>query len=94
MGRNIFGVNYSFWDKDTSGQSESAGGEGKTTREMKLKGTFAGAGWDFVTVWGIGEGQTYPYLYLEKHLAGDLNGDGVVNLLDFAIFAGGWLTQK
>jgi hypothetical protein len=37
-----------FWDMETSGQAESAGGEGKTTAEMQMESTFTDAGWDFV----------------------------------------------
>jgi len=55
---------------------------------MKKESTFTS--WDFVETWNIGENQTYPYLRV--YPAGDLNHDGIVNLLDFAIFAGRWLT--
>ena len=41
-----------FWDIDTSGQSTSCGGVGKTSVEMQKAGTFLDAGWDFV-----GEGE-------------------------------------
>jgi hypothetical protein len=60
-----------YWDKDTSDQSASAGGTGaigKYTAAMKRQATFQPGGgtgaddWDFVSVWGIVEGQTYPYL--------------------------------
>ncbi len=50
----------SYWDVETSGQSTSAGGEGKTTAEMKQRATYTG--WDFANVWDIVEGQSYPYL--------------------------------
>jgi hypothetical protein len=85
-GSSIFG---SFWDTQTSGQSTSAGGTGKTTAEMKTMSTFTDAGWDFVEIWGIGENQTYPYLRTEP--AGDLNHDKKVDFEDFAIFASHWL---
>lgn len=49
-----------FWDIQTSGQNTSAGGTGKTTRQMVREATFTN--WDFDTIWGIIEGQTYPYL--------------------------------
>ena len=49
-----------FWDMETSGQTTSACGTGKTTAEMKQKATFAN--WDFENVWGIVENATYPYL--------------------------------
>ena len=35
----------SFWDTDTSGQANSAGGTGKTTAEMKVASLYIG--WDF-----------------------------------------------
>jgi parallel beta-helix repeat protein len=38
----------SFWDTETSGQSESDGGTGKTTAQMQTESTFTDAGWDFV----------------------------------------------
>ena len=38
----------SFWDAQTSGQTTSAGGIGKTTAEMQTAKTFLKAGWDFV----------------------------------------------
>jgi hypothetical protein len=41
-------ITNSFWDVETSGQAESAGGEGKTTAEMQMANTFLNAGWDFV----------------------------------------------
>jgi hypothetical protein len=51
----------SFWDIETSGQSTSAGGIGKSTAEMKTKSTFTDAGWDFVNIWYIEQDITYPY---------------------------------
>jgi hypothetical protein len=79
----------SFWDTQTSGWMTSAGGEGKTTAEMKTLSTFTSAGWDFVEIWGIGENQTYPYLRTEP--AGDLNHDKKVDFEDLAILALHWL---
>jgi hypothetical protein len=66
-------VSNSFWDTQTSGQSTSAGGEGKTTAEMKTIATFSGAAWNIVAVansnignpsyiWNIVDGQAYPFL--------------------------------
>jgi hypothetical protein len=65
----------SFWDTQTSGQTTSAGGTGKTTAEMKMADTFLDAGWDFVDesangtedIWWILEGQDYPRLWWEAH---------------------------
>ena len=67
-------VTQCFWDIQTSGQTASAGGEGKTTAEMQMVGTFIDAGWDFVgetangteDIWWILEGQDYPRLWWES----------------------------
>jgi hypothetical protein len=55
-------VSNSFWDVNTSGLSSSAGGVGKTTKEMRTKSTFTDAGWNFTDVWFIVENVTYPAL--------------------------------
>ena len=62
VGTNGGFVDSSFWDTETSGQSSSAGGAGKTTTQMKTQSTFSG--WDFSSTWGIGGGinNGYPYL--------------------------------
>ena len=60
----------SFWDIQTSGQTTSAGGEGKTTVKMQTASTFLEAGWDFIDetangtedIWWLLEGQCYPRL--------------------------------
>ena len=62
-----------FWDMETSGQTTSNGGIGKTTAEMQTASTFLEAGWDFVDetengtedIWWILEGQDYPRLWWE-----------------------------
>jgi len=82
-------ITASFWDVETSDCNTSDGGAGKTTAEMKTIDTFTNAGWDFVEVWGIGEGQTYPFLRTEP--AGDSNYDKKVDLIDLAILASHWL---
>ncbi|MFH1371611.1 MAG: GLUG motif-containing protein [Planctomycetota bacterium] len=92
MGRNTGGsVNNSFWDTQTSGQTTSAGGTGKTTAQMKTLSTFTSSGWDFVDMWGIGNGQTYPYLKLLGINPADINYSGTVDFVDFAILAENWL---
>jgi len=48
-----------FWDTETSGQTSSAAGTGKTTAQMMAQATFSG--WDFGSTWDIVEGETYPY---------------------------------
>jgi hypothetical protein len=65
-GRNVGGlvgwsdwyVYDSFWDIEASGISQSAGGTGKTTAQMKTASTFTNAGWDFENIWGIYEGRS------------------------------------
>jgi len=70
------GVTDSFWDSQTSGQNQSAGGTGRTTAEMKGMDTFSGAGWNITAVtnagtrspdciWNIVDGETYPFLSWE-----------------------------
>ncbi len=81
MGYNYGSVSSSFWDTQTSGQSTSAGGEGKTTAEIKTMNAFVEAGWDFVEIWGIGKNQTYPHLRHDKK----------VDFKDLAILALHWL---
>jgi hypothetical protein len=70
-------VSGSFWNTETSGQSTSAGGTGKTTAELQLIATFQGAGWNIIAVenagtrnvayiWNIVNEQTYPFLSRES----------------------------
>jgi hypothetical protein len=75
VGHNIDdGINGSFWDTETSGQTTSSGGIGKTTTEMQSADTFLNAGWDFVDetdngtedIWKILEDQDYPRLWWER----------------------------
>ncbi len=48
VGSNSGGtVTNSFWDSETSNQSSSDGGTGKTTAEMRTQTAFTDAGWDF-----------------------------------------------
>lgn len=57
-------ISSSYWDVDTSGVGISGddnfGATGKTTSEMKAESTFTG--WDFVSLWSIDEGVSYPQL--------------------------------
>ncbi|MHC4242477.1 MAG: GLUG motif-containing protein [Planctomycetota bacterium] len=75
VGLNIEGpVIACLWDIETSGQSTSDGGMGKTTAEMQMESTFIEAGWDFMDetakgtedIWWILEGQDYPRLWWER----------------------------
>ena len=60
----------SFWDIETSGQSTSDGGTGRTTAEMLNPNTFVDASWDFVgapdgpaDIWAEPDGGGYPVLW-------------------------------
>ena len=71
MGRNAGTVSNSFWDTETSGQDNSAGGTGKPTEEMMDITTFTGAAWDITdvdpgetntgSIWNIVDTVTYPF---------------------------------
>jgi hypothetical protein len=71
IGRNgNSGVSGSFWDIETSGQTTSEGGVGKTTLEMQDPNTFIDAGWDFAgapggpgDIWAEPEYGGYPALW-------------------------------
>ncbi|MHC4695077.1 MAG: GLUG motif-containing protein, partial [Planctomycetota bacterium] len=59
-----------FWDTQSTGQTWSAGGVGKTTAEMHDPNTFMSAGWDFIgapdgphDIWAEPAGGGYPILY-------------------------------
>jgi hypothetical protein len=91
-------VTASFWDVNTSGQSTSAGGTGKTTAQMQTQSTFADAGWDFVgetingpnDIWRLCvDGVEYPKLWWE-FTKGDFDCPDGVNFIDYAFFALAW----
>jgi len=73
VGGNGGDVTQCFWDTQTSGQTTSAAGTGKTTVETQTARTFIDAGWDFVgetangteDIWWILEGKDYPRLWWE-----------------------------
>jgi len=97
----IGSITDSFWDIETSGQATGynftngfsltiiTNVTGQKTNQMRRLSTFTDASWDFINSWGIGEGQTYPYL--RKYSAADISCDGVVNFVDLAIIADNWL---
>lgn len=88
-------VTASFWNAEVNpdvngvGNSDDPNVIGTTTAEMKKEKTFLDANWDFVEIWDIGENQTYPFL--RTYLAGDINHDNIVNLIDLAILGRHWL---
>ncbi|AFV22853.1 GLUG domain protein [Methanolobus psychrophilus R15] len=81
LGLNYLGtITQSYWDSETSSQSESAGGEGRTTSQMKQQSTFID--WDFTHKWEIhcAVNNGYPYLQnLTTSYPIFENGDGSEN---------------
>ncbi|MEI8267952.1 MAG: YDG domain-containing protein, partial [Betaproteobacteria bacterium] len=55
IGSSFGSVTNSFWDTQTSGQSTSAGGTGKTSAQMRDPTTFSSAGWS-ASVWTLESG--------------------------------------
>jgi uncharacterized repeat protein (TIGR02543 family) len=85
-GRGV--ITNSYWDVEVSGCTTSAGGEGKTTAQMKRQATYAG--WNFSTEWGIDEGEGYPFLWqFRLTLPPGLGTSGDTNRLGYAAWAAG-----
>lgn len=82
-------VHSSLWDMETSGQTTSAGGTGKSTAEMKSIDTYLPVNFDFGGMWTICEGRAYPIL-LWQIPPGDLRCPDGVNFTDFVWFAAAW----
>lgn len=63
VGYSSLTIGNSFWDTETSGLSNSGGGTGKTTNEMKTNSTFLNAGWSS-SIWYRDDSYNngYPYL--------------------------------
>ncbi|HEV56605.1 MAG TPA: hypothetical protein ENN87_03800 [Phycisphaerales bacterium] len=101
VGENGFGaVIASFWDIQTSGQTDSAGGTGLDTAEMQLKQTFVESGWDFVNesangtedTWRMcADGVDYPRLAWEFAWGGDFDCPDGVGIEDVWYLSGRWL---
>ncbi|MGC9054648.1 MAG: PASTA domain-containing protein, partial [Candidatus Hydrogenedens sp.] len=99
LGYNHSGtVSNSYWDTETSGQKNSAGGTGKTTAKMKQQATFNG--WDFEKVWYIKENKSYPQLvsqYVGLNVVPDvvgMNQDSAKNVIKSANLKVGDVTQE
>jgi len=66
-----------FWDIESSGEPNSAGGTGLTTAQMYDQNTFIDSGWDFVGEtthgssddWAMPDGGGYPVLWYELPVA-------------------------
>lgn len=87
----------SFWDIETSGRTDSAGGDGKSTSEMGRSAMFLVAGWDFIgekpngtqDIWYMPAAGGYPQLMWEL-AAGDFDADGRVDFRDYSRLAAQW----
>ena len=86
------GPTHSFYDSDTTGQTDKGNGTGKTTKEMKTSTTFSD--WDFINDWYILPGQ-YPQLWSLVALtpgkkAGTTKLTGVVSGMEYKINTGAY----
>jgi len=105
MGSSRTGVsseeNDCFWDMETSGQTQSAGGIGKTTAEMQTLSTFTNAGWDFAgetdngteDIWSICEGTNYPRFVWQIPVDDFVCPDGIT-MDDFFFLLEFWLNDN
>ena len=66
VGYNFNRVTDCFWDMETSGQSSSNGGTGKTTIDMQISATFNAWNNQGNNRWTIDEGNDYPRLWWEN----------------------------
>ncbi len=73
-------ISNSFWNTQTSGQTTSAGGTGKTTAEMRSQATYTG--WDFVNTWQITEGASYPTLRYQTAVAPPVQQQTISGMFD------------
>lgn len=71
-----------YWDTETTGQSDSAGGTGMATAEMKQQATFEN--WDFLTIWDMNadDNNGYPFLRWQLNVPPVLSGTGVDSITD------------
>ncbi len=101
VGINSGQVTGSFWDIQTSEQSTSGGGTGKTTSEMQIESTFTDAGWDFVgesvngteDIWSICEGTNYPRFLWQITAVDFVCPDGITTA-DYLFFLEHWLDDN
>ncbi len=86
-------ITESFWDKNRSGCNSIGGGTGLTSEEMADESNFTG--WDFADTWQMSDSYGYPILHIgvgATRYAGDINGDGRVDMFDLAILLENWLS--
>ncbi|MHC4131468.1 MAG: GLUG motif-containing protein [Planctomycetota bacterium] len=94
-----------FWDNqvnpglDGIGNTSDPNVNGISSLTMRDKDTFTDSGWDFTSesangtddIWLLMQNQSYPCINFFP--VGDFNTDGIVNFLDFDIFADNWLKE-
>ncbi len=91
-------VSLSYWNVNTSGLSESAGGSGRTTNDMTYPYDWKTyVGWDFTELWASDTDYNfndgYPYLIDNVHLfshPADANEDSRVVLSEAITYLAGW----
>ena len=60
-----------------------------TQAQLYAQSTYVNNGWNFTDIWGIDEGNGYPYLLAlveeetPEFTPGDVNGDGTINVYDY-----------
>ncbi|MCX5637883.1 MAG: hypothetical protein NTX52_09365 [Planctomycetota bacterium] len=110
VGYNHGIVSNSFWDRETSGQENAAGGTGKTgvtdamgetTSQMQTASPFTAAGWDFEGESANGTQDIWTIRegktyprFARQVPQGDVAGGEGVDMSDFAFFAGHWMNAN
>lgn len=83
-------VSNSYWNIETSGQSSSAAGEGRTTQEMSYPNSDdTYVGWDFVETWSadVNHNLNYGYPYLQgMHLSIEDDNPIILHIKDLSAF--------
>lgn len=57
-----------------------------TQAQLYAQSTYVNNGWNFTDIWGIDEGNGYPFLLAlaePEFTPGDVNGDGTINVYDY-----------
>lgn len=67
-----------------------------TQAQLYAQSTYVNNGWNFTDIWGIDEGNGYPFLLAlaePEFTPGDVNDDGTINVSDYVATAGYILEQ-
>ncbi|MFD0589358.1 S-layer homology domain-containing protein [Paenibacillus sp. GCM10027627] len=82
VGVNEGTIRSGFYDTETTGQSDTDKGVGKTTAEMKTQSTYNDSGWEYDEVWGMDPSinNGYPFLrWTTRNVQFDSNGGTIVD---------------